>query len=438
MTARTLLLGGASLLLASGISLVLGQMDEHRWVPIDDPSIQYGDLPVDDPVARLEKRLESGKAKLEYADDGTGYLKSLLKNLDLNIDSQVLVFSKTSFQQPKIAPWSPRALYFNDNVAVGSVQHGDVFEIAALDPKQGVTFYTLDVKEVAKPEFDRRTDCLQCHQGTTTIGIPGIMVTSVYPSGDGTPAFRGAAMTTDDRTQFSDRWGGWYVTGTTGSERHMGNAVAHDSTHPRMLETENTQNLTSLGRRFDSSNYLAKTSDIVALMTLEHQTRMTNLMIRSAWDARVELAKGKGQLDAEGRERIDGDVQTMVTYMLFADEAKIYEPIQGVSTFTETFPQRGPKDHLGRSLRDFDLKARMFKYPLSYMIYTETFDAMPDVVRDRVYRRLYDVLTGKDQSKTFAGLSAADRRAILEIVLDTRKGLPDYWKAVNLKAESGS
>src|ERR1022692_2347654 len=312
MNARTLLLGGMSLLLASGITLVLGDMDEHRWVPPDDPAIQYGDLPVDDPVARLAKQIESGKTKLDYTPGGLGYLPSLLKNLNINVDSQVLVFSKTSFQLPKISPQAPRALFFNDNVAVGSVQGGDVLELAALDPRQGVTFYTLDVKRSAKPTFDRRSDCLQCHQGTTTLGIPGIMVTSVYPSGDGTPAFRGAAMATDHRSPFGDRWGGWYVTGTMGSERHMGNAVAHDAAQPRNLDMAGTQNLTSLGRRFDATNYLAKTSDIVALMTLEHQTRMTNLMIRTAWDARVALNKGK--LDSEGSERIDGDVETMVAY----------------------------------------------------------------------------------------------------------------------------
>jgi hypothetical protein len=241
-------------------------------------------------------------------------------------------------------------------------------------------------------------------------------------------------METDHRTPFRDRWGGWYVTGTMGSERHMGNAVAHDSAHPRMLETENTQNLTGLGRRFDSSNYLAKTSDIVALMTLEHQTRMTNLMIRSSWDARVAMNNPAHTLDAEGTARLDGDVETMVTYMLFGDEVKMYDPIQGVSTFTQTFPQRGPRDRQGRSLRDFDLKMRMFKYPLSYMIYSELFDSMPDVVRERVYRRLYEVLSGKDQSKTFERLPAADRKAVLEIVLETKKGLPEYWKSV----ESGS
>ena len=421
MNNRALVFGSVTLLVVSGL---LAQMDERSWVPPDDPAIMYGDRPADDAIERLSRKIDSGKVKLEYAP-GSGYLPSLLKNLDINVDSQVLVFSKTSFQNPKIGPKTPRAIFFNDKVAIGSVQNGDVLEIAALDPKEGVTFYSLDVARTAKPVFNRRSDCLQCHQGLATVGVPGMMVTSVYPSGDGTPAFRGAAKITDHRTPFAERWGGWYVTGLNGSDRHMGNAQAHDSAQPRNLDYADTQNLSTLGRRFDATNYLAKTSDIVALMTLEHQTRMMNLMIRTAWDARVALNKGAGTIDSEGNARIDGDVETLVNYMLFADEIKLYEPVQGVSTFTKTFPERGPRDKQGRSLRDFDLHTRMFKYPLSYMIYSETFDAMPDVVRERVYRRLYDVLTGN----AIARLAESDRKSILEILRDTKVGLPAYWKA---------
>jgi hypothetical protein len=430
MNARGRIVCGMSLFAVAGITTVLAEMDQNSWVPVDEPAIQYGELPIDDPVARLAKQIDNGKVTLDYAP-GVGYLPSLLKNLGLNVDSQILVFSKTSFQNAKISPSAPRALYFNDHVTVGSVQNGDVLELASLDPKQGVIFYTLDVKRAAKPTFDRRSDCLQCHQGITTLGVPGIMITSVFPSGDGTPAFRGAALATDHRSRFEDRWGGWYVTGQSGTQRHIGNAVGHDSAHPKDLDMTNTQNLTTLGRRFDASKYLAPTSDIVALMTMEHQTRMTDLIIRTGWDARVaEHAAGqKGTLDAAANERINGDVEALVAYMLFADETHLYEPIKGVSTFTTTFPQRGPRDHQGRSLRDFDLQTRMFKYPLSYMIYSEAFDGMPAIVRDRVYQRLYDVLTGKDTSKTFARLSENDRRAIMEILLDTKPNLPGYWKA---------
>lgn len=415
--------GFAILLGASGA--LAANIDETVILPNDHPAIQY-QKPPDDPVARLAKKVESGQVKLDYAADGFGYLTALLKQLGLNVDSQVLVFSKTSFQSTKISPRTPRALYFNDEVALGYVQGGDVFELVGLDPKQGANFYTLEVQKTDKPAFVRRDECLQCHQGVATLGVPGILVSSVYPGADGMPAFRGASMITDHRSKLDQRWGGWYVTGTHGSQHHIGNAVGHDRNQPQLLETRGTQNLTSLAGKFELAKYLAPTSDIVALMTLEHQTRMTDLMVRVGWDAR--MAAHDGKMDDAVRSRLDGEIEEMVTYMLFADEAKLWEPIEGVSTFTKTFPERGPRDKQGRSLRDFDLQTRMFRYPLSYMIYSAAFDGMPDVVRERVYQRLYEVLTGKDQSEKFARLSADDRAAVLEIVRETKANLPDYWR----------
>jgi len=403
---------------------VAAHIEEVTYLPNDHPAIQYVQQPPDDPVARLGKRIETGEVKLNYSAE-FGYLPALLKQFGLNIDSQLLVFSKTSFQATKIGPRAPRALYFADDVMMGFVQTGDVLEFAALDPKQGFNFYTLDVAKADKPEFVRRDTCLQCHQGLSTLGVPGILVSSVYPGADGMPAFRGNAMITDHRTPLDKRWGGWYVTGTHGSQSHMGNAVAHNSAQPQLLDIRGAQNLTSLDKRFDTSKYLAPTSDIVALMTLEHQTRMTNLMLRIGWDTRI--AQHEGKLDDAVRDRLNGEIEDMVTYMLFADETRLYEPLQGVSTFTKTFTERGPRDHQGRSLRDFDLEKRMFRYPLSYMIYSAAFDNMPGLVRERVYQRLYDILTGKDQSPAYARLTSDDRRAILEIVRDTKPNLPSYW-----------
>jgi hypothetical protein len=230
---------------------------------------------------------------------------------------------------------------------------------------------------------------------------------------------------TDHRTPFEDRWGGWYVTGTHADMRHIGNAVGHDSAHPELLDLHDTQNLTSLAKKFDAHGYLSGVSDIVALMTLEHQTRMTNLMIRTGWEARMAEVPG---VDQAVKTQFETDLESLVTYMLFADEATLRGPVVGVSTFTKTFAVRGPRDHQGRSLRDFDLQRRMFRYPLSYMIYSEAFDAMPAQVKERVYRRLYDLLTGRDQSDKFKRLSADDRRAVLEILRETKPGLPEYFK----------
>jgi len=408
--------------LAAGVVLLAERLEDTFYVPLDDAAIQYAG-PVSDRVEQVEKQLESGKAKLDYAPNGWGYLPAVLKQLDINIDSQVLVFSRTSIQNERISPRTPRAIYFNDDTAVGFVQNGDVLELSSIDAKQGAVFYSLDTEKSGRPEFARRDDCLRCHQGAPTMGIPGILVSSVHPVTDAEAReSHGSAFITDDRTSFGERWGGWYVTGTHGSQVHLGNnPELADPLSPGRAVKEGTQNVTSLAGFFDTARYLAPTSDIVALMTLEHQTRMTNLMTRIGWDARIALREGTA------RDRVNSEIEEMLGYMLFVDEEPLKQPVAGVSTFTKTFTKRGPRDPKGRSLRDFDLQKRLFRYPLSYMVYSAEFDGMPDIVRERVYQRLYDVLTGKDNSQTYAGISAADRQAVLEILRETKPKLPPYW-----------
>lgn len=362
-------------------------------LPVDHPAIRYYQGPLDDPVARLVKRIAAGEATLTFQEGGLGFLSSLLEALGVNPDSQALVFSKTSFQASKISPRNPRAIYFSDNVAVGFVPGGDGLEVAALDPHQGIVFYTLDAQ---KPEFTRRDTCLQCHQGPATMGVPGIFIGSVFPNAAGSPS-QASAIITDHRTLFEDRWGGWYVDSRSGEQKGRANSVAFNPSDPEKLEAL---------PKFAPNGYLTTTSDIVALMTFEHQTQMVNLITRLGWQARMGASKAD----------LDAAVEAVVSYMLFTGEAPLKQPIEGVSTFTKTFPARGPRDHLGRSLRDFDLQTRLFRYPLSFVIYSEAFDALPELARAQLYNRLY------------ARLSKEDRRAILEILGDTKKGLPVYWR----------
>jgi hypothetical protein len=340
----------------------------------------------------------------------------VLEHLDVKVDSQILVFSKTSFQAERIGPKKPRALYFNDDAAVGYVQGGPVLEFIGVDPGQRINFYTLDVTKSEKPHFERQdSKCNNCHAAGA---ISRLEVQSTIPEADGTPfvVIGGTQpVDTDHRTPIEKRWGGWYVTGTAGAQHHMGNAVAPDLFHPFDLETEGTQNRTSLADKFDTTKYLAGTSDIVALMTLEHQTHMTYLICNVS--RLFQAAAGQGGVTPRTEPALDAAVDEMVTYMLFADEIPLTDPIKGVSPFTQTFAARGPRDKQGRSLRDFDLKTRLFKYPLSFMIYSELFDHMPELARQHVYRRLYGVLAGKGE----------DGRALVEIVRDTKKNLPDYW-----------
>ncbi len=418
--------------LAAGAIALADRLEDTFYVPLDDPAIQYAE-PASDTVARLERQLEAGKVKLDYAPNGWGYLPAILKQLNINVDSQVLVFSRTSIQTTHISPRTPRAIYFNDDAAVGYVQNGDVLELSAIDPKLGAVLYSMDTEKSDKPEFARRDDCLRCHQGAPTMGIPGLIVSSVHPVTDAEGRdSHGSAYITDHRTAFEERWGGWYVTGTHGSQVHLGNnPELADPLNPGRALKEGTQNVTSLDGFFNTSRYLTPTSDIVALMTLEHQTRMNNLMTRIGWDARIALREGKGEPDAAAQDRLNREIEEMIGYMLFVDEEPLKAPVKGISTFTKTFAERGPRDPKGRSLRDFDLQKRLFRYPLSYMIYSAAFDGMPELVRDRVYQRLYDILTGKEKTKPFAGLSDTDRQAALEIVRSTKSPLPKYWLTAN-------
>jgi hypothetical protein len=401
-------------------------MEDTDYVPLDHPAIGYRETAPQDPVARLDQKLDKGQVKLDYAAGGFGYLPALLKQLGVNIDSQVLVFSKTSTQAARISAREPRAIYFNDEVAVGIVRNSEVLEFTALDPVLGIKTYTMDSGKSNSPTFARRDDCLQCHQGAASLGIPGMLIASVHPVTNGERERHGYSFITDGRSPLEERWGGWYVTGTTGKQRHLGNNTQLvDPIHPGPPAGDETQNVTSLDGRLELSKYLAPTSDLVALLVLEHQTRMTNLLIRIGWDARIALKDGT--LDSI-REQLNKQIDEMVGYMLFADEAPLREQVKGVSSFTKTFPQRGPKDSKNRSLRDFDLSKRLFRYPLSYMIYSNAFESLPGVVRDRVYQRLWDVLSGKEQDKKFAFLSTEDRTAVREILKETKQNLPDYWR----------
>ena len=416
------------------VAAAFAELSGSFLLPLEHDAIQYAKAPVDNAVTRLAQRLARGEVKLEFDDDGFGYLRSMLRALDLSIDSQILVFSKTSFQAPRIGARTPRALYFNDHVSLGYVRGGDVLELAAVDPRQGVIFYSIDQEKTLRPRLERRDQCLQCHQSGGTLGVPGLVVRSVYPERSGMPLFHAGTFVSDHRSPLKERWGGWYVSGTHGNVHHMGNAIVPDPDKPDQLETEGTQNLTDLRFKFDPGAYLSPHSDIVALLTLEHQTRMTNLITRVGFETRLALHAQAGMnrvrsepastISDSTKRRIDIAVEEMVAYMLFQDEAPLGAKVKGVSAFTQSFAARGPRDHLGRSLRDFNLDQRMFRYPLTYMIYSEAFDAMPVEAKTRLYRRLFDTLTGVVASK----LTPTERKAVLEIVVDTKKNLPEYWK----------
>jgi hypothetical protein len=140
------------------------------------------------------------------------------------------------------------------------------------------------------------------------------------------------------------------------------------------------------------------------------------------------LKEPEEQIGDSTRRRIDNAAESLLKYTLFADEAQLKAPVKGSDAFARQFQARGPRDHAGRSVRELELTRRMFRYPCSFLIYSEAFDALPVVARDRFYRRLWEVLTGADQTPLYGSLSAADRKSIYEILLDTKRELPEYWR----------
>lgn len=389
-------------------------------MPFEEEPIRYSKSPDTSPVARLQQRLERGEVTLER-DGRWGYLLAVLRELNLNTNSQMLVFSKTSFQRERITPKTPRAVYFNDDVYLGFVVGAPVLEISTADPKLGGVFYTLNQTE-EKARLVRNDQCLECHSSAKTMGVPGHLVRSFETDESGAVDLASGTSMVNHRTPFEERWGGWYVTGRHGNQAHRGNLFGKAAFARELKEPNHRGNQTDLTGFFDPSSYPAATSDIVALMVLEHQTHMHNFLTRLRYESSVALAQ-------YGHIRyLKNVMEAFVKYLLFAEEAPLRAPVQGAPGFTRAFQQPGPQDRQGRSLRQFDLETRLFKYPCSYLIYSDAFDTLPEPVRAHVYQRLYDILTEKETGAEYERLSADSRRAILEILRETKKGLPDYWQ----------
>jgi len=404
---------------------------------LDREPILYSTAPTDNAITKLEKQLRDSKRELTNQGD-LGYLESALKELKVPISSQVLVFSKTSLQRSKISPRTPRAIYFNDEVTIGYCQKGDVLEVAAADSQLGTVFYTLNQDPSRAERFTRQTEaCLICHASSMNQGFPGHLFRSVSTDNRGELVLSRGSKRVDQTTPIPDRWGGWYVTGRSGSAGHQGNQIVGGWEWSKDQPSD-PGNVTSLKNYFTVGHYLSPHSDLVALMVLEHQGEAQNRLTRSAFQTRLalheqrELNKAFGEKPSYRSEsitkRIEWACEPVVEYFLFSEEAKLAEPVSGTSAFTKEFAERGPFDTKQRSLREFDLKTRLFRNPLSYLIYSKQFDALPPEAKARIYLRLWEVLSGKDQSKPFAHLDAETRRTLREIVAQTKRGLPEYWK----------
>ncbi len=375
-----------------------GAFDQSR----DHPAIKYSTADTHTIVDDLNRKLADGSAKLVF-DEKTGYLKSVLELLKIPVESQVLVYTQTSQQARHITMTNPRAIYFNDEASVGYIRGAGMLEIVAQDPQLGSIFYVIHQEPGAAQRFGREQQCLRCHLSWDTLGVPGLSVLSTLPRQTERDYANGFFV--DHYRAIQERWGGWYVTGRRVPARHMGNLPLFMAKPPDTPPPARA----SLAGQFDLSGYLTAYSDVVALMVLDHQAHFANLVTRATWEARL------------GNEmRIAESADALADYLLFVDEAAIADgPIVGSSGFAEVFVAQGRKDAKGRSLRELDLKTRLQKYPLSYLIYTRQFAALPQAPKNLVMGRIDDVLSGKIGGPKYAHLTPPVRAAIREILAAT-------------------
>ncbi len=399
--------------------------------PRSSPPAAPPPVAVADPIARLQEQINRGAVTLAF-DSTFGFLPSLLRALDIPVSTQGLVFSRTSLQTDKIAPWSPRALYFSDDVYIGYVQESHFLEIASMHPSQGAVFYTLNQDGSKPPAFQREgRQCLMCHESKVTMGVPGLMTLSTISDRLGYPIMGVQDEPMSDATPLAQRYGGWYVTGSHGPAGHSGNVRSPKLNHEvdktryrSQIDLTSESQRTTLADYFDTKAYLSGQSDLVALMVLVHQASVHNLVTR------VHAAV------AEARRQFPGDPDTvpgglpatlalqtasrrLVQALFFDDEAPLSAEVSGSTSFVTDFVRPGPRDSQGRSLRDFDLRQRLFRYPLSFLVYSDGIRELPPVARKEVYGMIVAVVQGTANSPLKRPLDAATREAISGILRET-------------------
>ena len=416
---RLLSVSAAGLGLAIGGSVSSGQREPWPGVLDEHPAIQYATRPTTDRVARLQQSLAQGGGSLSR-DPATGYLLGVLNALGVPKESQLLVFSKTGVQRNYTSPHTPRALYFDHSVAVAYVPNAPLLEIAAHDPQQGVVFYTLE-QNGASPVLTRQSSCLTCHVSSSTLYVPGMIARSNTVGEDGNTMPQTGSENVSHQTPHPDRWGGWFVTSEDGAPPYAQMAHRGNITFSGRGNTSNQVFVDWMNSAPETRGYISSSSDIVGLLVFDHQMRAINLLTRLNWESRV-ASRGGDPGASEGA--LYPLVNELADYLLFTDEAPPLAPLTPPPGFAASLAAATPTDRRGRSFGQLDLVNRLLRYPCSYMVYSEAFDGLPKPLKDAVYRRMIDVLSAHDTRGARVRMTADDRRAVLEILRDTKSDFP--------------
>lgn len=407
------------IILLFGLAVGSLRADAPYYSELEEAPHRYSQRALRDPFTLLQADLDAGRRQLDSSSP-LSFLRSLLRALDVPVESQVMVFSTTSLQSQLIGPGNPRALYFSEDVYVGYIPGGKI-EIVSLDPDLGGIFSIFPIPRGAeKLQVDRSGRCLNCHANADSRYMPGLVIESVVPApgGGSLDAFR--QEETGHQIPYDQRFGGWYVTGQGGMTNHWGNLTG------RMRNGEITTQGVAPGERFDFGKYPTSTSDLLAHLLHEHQAGFVNRALEATYRARFLLHLSNGQLSAAQSAELDQQARELVRYLLFSGEPPL--PAGGVpgdAAFKRAFLANRRVTADGRSLKDFDLRQRLFAHRCSYMIYSGVFGGLPKEMKSRVYRELASAL--REEDTTCPHLPAAEKQSIRAILKETLPGLPSSF-----------
>ena len=426
---RFLLVIGLTGLLSPGAQ---GQQVE----PFEEPPINYSATKTNDRATAINAVFQSRAAEIRSMP-AKKRLQWLLDELGIPVESQIFVFSKTSLQRDLINPEAPRVLYFSDESYVGWSPTG-AFEVAVFDAKLGTTFYVFEPHAAkAEPLLARSGDCLLCHARHEH--TPSLRTRSVFPDANGEPLSGSGGANIAPSTPLTERWGGWYVTGTQAPFEHRGNLTGkkvEDFEGPSAMPTRNLRSLEGI---VDTHRYLLKTSDAIPLLMHDHQVHVHNVLSTANQDARIALHRWPAMREILGLPAnappqgsclvvFDSQAEKILDALLCRDEAAWPAGgIQGDGVFAPAYAKTRKPDTKGRSLRDLDLQTRLFRYRCSPLIYSQSFATLPKELRDIVLLRLSSGLRASPPSPSFGHLAEAERIAIHEILTQTIADLPAGW-----------
>ena len=386
------------------------ELEVHRFQ--ETPHLYYLSTPQDAFYRWLNRDSAGGAVRAASPVDEKDRLLEVLKALNIPVSSQLLVYSATSLQSGIINPANPRALYFNEESYVGFVPGGKM-EVASIDPQLGPVFYLLNTDLGSRISAVRSERCMNCHAGRTSSHLPGLVAESVIPTKTGASLDGFRREKVGHVIPLKERLGGWHVTGAHAEGQHLGNLMGES------YEGSYTCVANPPGMRFHWERYPARTSDLFAHLIHEHQLGFHNLVTLALYRTRDALLSGGGMVRERDRPALQEAALNLVRYMLFQGEALL--PSGGLTAdaaFVRDFLGRRVAAPSGSSLRDLELKERLFRHRCSYMIYTPGFKALQPVMKETVLRSLQEALSERAPEE-FGYLPASEKRAILHILRET-------------------